>query len=149
MYFEDLTTYSYYLPCSVNEVLNIGWLDNNHDFPRGNVPKGFCKKLFDIFRGTDSFISQVNIIRGVHPCNFCGRQQSDLLNGLGRSEIWIPYGENTFFASPSQIIHYIEKHHYMPPINFINAAMNVSLTDDFNGQDVYDSLINKYALQMK
>ncbi len=149
MHFEDLTLYSYYLPYSLNEVKNIGWLDKGFEFYKGSVSKEFSNKLLKILRGTASFKAQVNIIRGVHPCNFCGRQQSDFSTGLGSSEIWIPDGKNGFFAAPSQIIHYIGKHNYQPPVDFVQAVISVSLTDNFNGQDVYDSLINKYASYTK
>jgi hypothetical protein len=147
MYFEDLTLYSYYLSCTFNDVKNIGWLDQKHKFKVGEAPEGFCTKLNEILVGTSSFSSEVNLIRGIHPCNFCGSgQQVDPSSKIGSCEIWIPsINEGAYFASPSQIIHYVEKHNYLPPQKFIESVMELDLSSSFNGQDLYDKLIREAA----
>ena len=145
MHFNDLTPYSYYLNYSIDEVRNIGWLDTEFEFIKGDAPDGFSKKLREILQGSDTFDARVNVIRGVHPCVFCGRQKSDLSTGLGSCELWISDGNDGYFAAPSQIIHYVDKHKYLPPDEFIQAVFNTVLTDEFKGQDIYDSLIKRHA----
>ena len=45
MFFPDLSGYSYGLPQSLPDVLNVGWLDGKHPFNQGNVPVAFCEQL--------------------------------------------------------------------------------------------------------
>jgi len=143
MYFKDLSPYSYYLPYSIKEIRNIGWLDKDYHFSKGDVPKELCNKLREILKGTEKFNSQVNLIRGIHPCTFCGRNDLDFSSDLGSCEIWIPDDKGEYFAAPSQVIHYIEDHGYIPPLEFIHAAIDVDLQSEFNAQKLYDSIIQR------
>jgi hypothetical protein len=67
-YFADLTSYSYIRRLAEVNVLNIGWLDNQHSFPQGEVPDAVLAKLFAICS------KPVNLTRGCHSCQFCPHQ---------------------------------------------------------------------------
>jgi hypothetical protein len=145
MYFEDLTNYSYYQQRSFSRVKNIGWLDKNHSFPVGKVSENFLEKLRKLIGKSNKTNLHVNPIRGIHPCNLCGKDSLKIEKKnqsifLGSSEIWIPYGEN-YFAAPSMILHYIEEHNYLPPQEFIESVMKFNMESIFSGQLVYDELL--------
>lgn len=146
MYFKDLTPYSYYLSSAFDQVLNIGWLDCEHDYPIGEVPLEFVANLRRALGGGSKVKSEVNLIRGVHPCNFCGSDQLvDPYSKIGSCEIWIPGENGKIYASPSQIVHYVEAHGYLPPKEFVDAVMNLDFEAVFDGQAIYDKLIGERA----
>jgi hypothetical protein len=133
LYFSDLSHYQYLLGRTLPDVLNIGWLDHSMPFPQGRADSVFLKRLKDWFK-----ISRVNLMRGIHLCNFCDSEQwpppslkeqpSMNLEGkdvlMGSCEIWIPGDGSIIYASPAMIIHYVDDHQYSPPREFFNAVMN-------------------------
>jgi hypothetical protein len=141
MYFSDLTPYEYYLPSKLSNVLNIGWLDSAHEYPKSKASAVFVEKLTRILNAGDRFNARVNQIRGVHPCNLCSQR---IFNNpfIGSCELWLPAkaGDVTY-AAPSMIIHYIEDHDYCPPQEFVESVLQLSLDMDFNAQQLYDDLI--------
>jgi hypothetical protein len=48
VYYKDLTPYSRYMPSEVENVLNIGWLDKEHDFEQAPPPHGLVEKISSI-----------------------------------------------------------------------------------------------------
>ena len=56
---------------------------------------------------------------GYHICDFCNFCNVE----LGAKTIEIAYKEK-IYACPALIIHYIEKHQYLPPTQFIEAVIN-------------------------
>lgn len=152
MYYKDLTNYKYYLPFGFEEVLNIGWLDKKYVFNQSFVDGEIIDKLVSLLCENSIFNATVNKIRGFHPCNICGLRepkfycydrQYDI--SLGNCEIWIPSkSKNIYYASPSMIIHYIQDHLYCPPQEFLNSINKIKLDEKYNGQEIYDSLIEKY-----
>ena len=87
-------------------------------------------------------------MRGIHEWNFCRADQwpplpldenpgiavgnQNLL--LGNWEIWIPGPNEMVYATPALIIHYIEKHEYCPPEEFIEAAMSEKALRDWKAE---------------
>jgi hypothetical protein len=145
MYFEDLTSYSYYQKKPIEKVKNVGWLDQTKTFSTGKVTGKFLEKLRNLIACVNKTNVHVNPIRGIHPCNLCGEdlikiEGKDRPIFLGSSEIWIPYRED-YFAAPSMILHYIEEHNYIPPPEFIESVMEFDMEYPFNGQSVYDGLL--------
>jgi hypothetical protein len=141
MYYDDLTSYEYYLPFKLPNVLNVGWLATEHAFAKADAPAGLLDRLRQILRAEGNFSARVNPIRGIHPCHHCGARQFQHPH-IGSCEIWIPSQKaENYFAAPSLIIHYIEEHNYIPPQNFIDAVFQVDTTVHFDGQTVYDNLV--------
>jgi hypothetical protein len=108
-YYADLTPYNYH-HYSEKE-FNIGWLQKDQDFPKGEVPEGFLDKLkkyseFKMFQ-----------TKGWHNCDFCEE------NAHGSNEIRVVSKDIKIYACPMLIIHYIEAHKYLPPQEFIDAVM--------------------------
>ena len=158
MYFADLSAYSYDLPRSLPDVLNVGWLDAVHSISMGEVPADFrdqlrlCVKRF-----------RVNQMRGFHACELCptedlrrARDTTDLRSALrelsrrqaitaageqlelGSAELWLPAGATAIFAAPNLIVHYIEAHGYRPPSAFISAVAESWSRTDWNAQQVFE-----------
>ena len=147
MFFEDRSPYQYYQPSPLQYVLNVGWLDSTHVFPTAKSPTAFLAKLRAIVAGKYVNVDvHVNRMRGIHPCNLCGEESIPLENchgrpyALGMSEIWIP-AEGLWYASPSMVVHYIQAHLYLPPREFIVAVEQMSVSEPYNAQGVYDRLV--------
>lgn len=118
MYQPDLSPYSYVDASS--QVFAIGWLDRGHPFTRAAVPlMGLARDLeHALERGT------VHQMRGYHYCPFCS-DEAPLAPGkrfpLGSAEIWVPAADGRVYAAPDLVHHYVTKHAYAPPTEFIQA----------------------------
>jgi hypothetical protein len=153
MYFEDLTFYSYYKKEPFRNVLNVGWLDAAHKYAVKEPNTDFIKKLANLVANEDGCNAHVNKIRGLHPCNICGKDVvTETVFGqpilLGASEIWVPF-ESGWYASPSMVLHYVFEHHYGPPDQFIDAVSKMDLDVKYCGQDIYDKLCIEQASKIK
>ncbi len=126
-YFEDLTPYTYFPEENNNTILNIGWLSPSYEYKKGKVPKHIIQELKKLFE------NPVNLTRGFQICKFC--QNSNFITYLkhvfmfkkiatqGNGEIRITHDGITYVA-PRMIIHYIIKHGYCPPKEFLVAIEN-------------------------
>jgi hypothetical protein len=147
VYFQDLSMYRYHLPFPLQDVRCVGWLDSEHPYERGLPPVDLAEKLEEIIQHrSDVFDVHVNVVRGIHPCNFCGKDIKLIASRrerlLGMSEIWVP-DNSGWLASPSLIVHYITDHGYLPPPAFVHAVTVLSTRDQFLGQEVYDRLVSE------
>jgi hypothetical protein len=142
-YYEDLSPYEYFAdsePLGLQPV-NVGWLDENKPFPKGETSLEFKARLFE-FR-LPKYV--VHSTRGVHTCQFCNvsdherYEQSKERYGeeahwlsiyeekaqpmsLGNGEIRV-IGQSTLYAAPTLIHHYVVEHNYKPPDEFIEAVL--------------------------
>lgn len=120
-FFADLTPHTY-TATGGKEVLNIGWLDEGQPFPVGPTPRQFQKALLKLCQ------RPILLHRGTHPCWFCGGKHPECGNGqirvLGKSGIW--------YAAPTLVHHYVVRHEYQPPAEFIDAVVSPAAvgTDD-------------------
>lgn len=143
MFYEDLSSYCYYLKKTVATVRNVGWLEKAKPYETGEVLDGFLPKLSSIILGNDSVDAQANRIRSAHPCSLsdCGTleiESDGRKDSLGAAEIWIPSKDGSeFFAAPSMVYHYIENHNYLPPEEFMSAVMSFDLSIPYKAQDIY------------
>lgn len=134
MYYPDLSPYEYGAPigpCSV--MLNVGWLDISKSFTPGSVPAEFLERLLLLSE------SSINRTRGSHACTFClselrsdSRGEMDgksairmlrSLGGLGNGEIVVVSGNGNCYVAPTLISHYVERHGYRPPSEFVDAVV--------------------------
>lgn len=130
-YFSDLTKYEYLKKPSGPDVLNVGWLESDHPFSKGNIPGLFLDRLFDLCS------KPVNKTRGYHRCGLCLQSAAwptaCELNGrqilLGSAEIHVPGTMDRLFVAPDMIYHYVAVHGYMPPTEFIDAVMKSTETN--------------------
>ena len=120
-YYEDLTAYSYsHFPRHDTYLVNIGWLDVSHPFPRGEVDPVIVGRIRELCK------APVNQTRGLHRCSMCSEFPIiELIDGetvtLGSAEIHVG-GKGVTYACPTLIYHYIVKHGYLPPGEFLEAA---------------------------
>lgn len=129
MYFADLTPYTYdgdNGPVGVN----IGWLDRGHEFATGTVPDGLVRKLTGICG------EPYERHRGTHECELCDAGPFDtaaemreaLREGVASMSVIRVVGrDGRAYFSPAMIRHYIAKHGYKPPEEFIKAVMETEL----------------------
>jgi hypothetical protein len=121
-YFPDLSPYDY---CdNVPGLINIGWLDRAKPFPTGTVDTRIITKIGELCK------SPQNLLRGFHRCPWCDEwpvQEAYIGDGqllpLGNGEIRVNAGGIYWtYAAPTLIYHYILRHRYLPPMEFLDAV---------------------------
>jgi hypothetical protein len=124
MYFADLT------PCSYSGIrepngIGVGWLDKAHDFSRGAVSPGFVERLLEICK------TPAVMHRGFHVCEFCcipyDPTYKKTRDNLSSVVIRVIGSGGQVYYSPAMICHYVSKHDYKPPEDFVRAVMQIDL----------------------
>ena len=122
MYFADLSPYTFLGHPPDEKILNVGWLDNEHSFPTGQLDSTVLDHLFGLC------LKPVRKTRGFHQCLLCPRLELGYLvqhggkeRRLGSAEIRLKARNDVVFASPDMIFHYVRDHNYMPPAVFVKA----------------------------
>lgn len=141
MYAPDLSPYAYATGTPCPGVLAVGWLQRGHEYARGRAPTDFLPSLRKCFRH-----AVVNRMRGWHECDLCwtsdcpthvvgsvripgtGQREATVDDEgsrvpLGAAELWLP-GDGVIFAAPDLLLHYVERHDYLPPGPFIDAVLS-------------------------
>ncbi len=120
MYWADLTPYRHEEYAAIGTKA-IGWLSAKYEFSQGEVSPEFR----DLLRFFCSH--SIMQMRGFHVCEFCSdpRSEASQEDGLwlGNAETRVFYQEQVY-AAPNLIYHYVLKHNYKPPDEFINAVLN-------------------------
>jgi hypothetical protein len=124
MYLQDLKPHIFF--SEEQEVLPVGWLDKEHDYPKGAVPPPFLERL-QHYCVNPAFLSF-----GYHDCEFCDEEFGVEMVILGKQ--WrVGSGDlrvvtrDVVYAAPDMIYHYIVDHYYRPPDAFIQAVMELPL----------------------
>lgn len=124
-YYADLTQYEYYARASNPATLNIGWLDASHIYAMGSVSDTCLERLWAYCR------EPVIQSKGFHLCELCREpewpclaQRGDEGLKLGSAEIRVPSKGGKVYAAPDFIYHYMVKHNYKPPDEFIEAVLS-------------------------
>lgn len=148
-YFPDLSPFSYGRK-SETGVVHVGWLDDEHSFPTGNMPTHLIEKLRSLAK------IPTELRRGYHICELCKmpddvkKAYDDKLALLNASHLpenknkplkqfmvnnlydsWREsrqsngeirvHAASITYAAPVLIVHYIDEHKYMPPAEFLRA----------------------------
>jgi hypothetical protein len=125
-WYADLSPYEYME--DGEPMLNVGWLDRSVTFPTGEVSGEAKTALLDLVGDYEG------ATRGLHYCHFCDAESPILIHHapadrgrvfLGMSEIR-PRRNGVTYAAPSLIIHYIDEHGYLPPAEFLEAAIETA-----------------------
>lgn len=132
MYYPDLTPCGA-LPQSRFKVLPlaVGWLDPQHEYPRGVVADAVLERLW-------AFCDDPPVMSfGIHSCEFCG--DDDFVRSevfykgtkmlVGSCDIIIIGRRRKVYYAPDMIIHYIIDHSYLPPADFLDAVLACPLPD--------------------
>ena len=142
-YFEDLSAYAYsgFGPSSAT---NVGWLDSGHHFRAAPSDPKVLTALWEFCR------ISVAQSRGFHLCPFCLSEEPIWAerNGecllLGSSEIRVFSAEtDAIYAAPNLVYHYVEVHHYEPPVEFRHAVLQGYPPSD----ERYFAALARYGLQ--
>jgi hypothetical protein len=128
MYFPDLSPYTYLNREPNPNLVTIGWLDAEHDFPKGNVTADLLEKILALC------FKPVNPTRGIHqspfiPPNLYGYpvEYKGKRMGLGSAEIRVPGKDGKSYAAPNLIYHYIKDCGYLPPHDFLDALKSLNV----------------------
>jgi hypothetical protein len=155
-YYQDLEAYTYWGDLEIPEILNVGWLGKETEFTQGDVSSEVIQKLTKVLllKDEDKCKPIVNPMRGFFNCQMCNTRSIDLklsVEGksiiLGAAEILLPFLDKPgyYFDAPTLIYHYITKHRYIPPQDFVSSLMNFNLEDEFTGDVIFKDLVDKYG----
>lgn len=124
MFYPDLTPYVFLEYSPDPNLLNVGWLDEHHDFPKGKVPPALLDRLLELCA------NPVRTTRGYHqtPLIKSYRYGYPVIYGnreivLGSAEIRVPGKGGIIYACPNLIYLYMRDCSYLPPDEFL-AAVN-------------------------
>jgi hypothetical protein len=109
----------------------VGWLDGAHPYAQGSIDQFFLDRLWMFVELNAHTYGLFNwgARGGVHTCELCE-------NHIGAGQIGV-LGEDVLYIAPTMITHYVEKHRYSPPAEFIDAVMQSPLP----GTKAYTNLI--------
>jgi len=118
-FFPDMGTES--MMDSGEPIRAIGWLHRDHPYPQRTVSQDFLDRLreFTHLWGKSSDALDWAAAGGVHSYEFCGK--CHLSGNFG-----VPAGD-LLFVAPEMIAHYVEKHSYHPPAEFVAAVLAAPL----------------------
>ncbi|MEE4592566.1 hypothetical protein V2J94_11830 [Streptomyces sp. DSM 41524] len=130
MRYEDGSPYAYTpgigVPQGVQAV-NVGWLERQEEFPRGEVPTEFVHALAVVCRDHST-----NRMRGWQSCTLPhpeGKPPYPVVvevDGtevtLGSAEIRLLARDGRWLIAPNLVLHYVAAHGYLPPREFIEAV---------------------------
>lgn len=135
-YYRDLSLYRYLSSDDSPTTLNVGWLDKGHVYPQAEVHDDFVERLWRFC------CKPVLSMRGLHECDFCPiadkyvvEQYDTEERKLGSAQIRV-FGQNDIiYAAPDMIYHYVVRHQYCPPTEFIQAVLEGPLPDTLAYKD--------------
>ncbi|MBZ4322285.1 DUF7919 family protein [Streptomyces huiliensis] len=130
-YYEDHSPYVYMrdtVPDGIT-ALNIGWLDETKEFPRGTAPDGFTEALSRLCLRAPHAKT-----RGWHACalphDVPGTNSPVTVTAdgrtlmLGTAEVRVVSADGVWLAAPDLVLHYVTDHGYLPPADFIEAVLS-------------------------
>ena len=122
-YFKDGSDYEYSHYAMYPNTVNVGWLAAGESFKKAEPSPALLAALREFC--TISMAQK----RGLHRCEFCEDHplflhlDSGTEFYIGSSEIRV-FGDQKIYAAPTLIYHYVQKHHYAPPDDFIDALLH-------------------------
>jgi len=133
MYFPDLTPYVYGRTEPRPDMLNVGWLSADQPFAKGAPDDRLVPALERLAA------SPVNLDRGIHLCEFCPmppvkinpinpqmRMIEPPPGTMGNGEIHVAGSNGVTYVAPVLVLHYVAKHQYLPPQEFIEATIKAA-----------------------
>ena len=118
-YYADLTPCDYF--GHNDHLLAIGWLGKDKNgiirpFNHGDV----AEKEFNQIKKFEELSETKFNFRGFHICELCEEGTKDV--GTGFKNIFVPDVKNKcIYVFPDALSHYIERHRYRPPSQFLEA----------------------------
>jgi hypothetical protein len=110
------------------QAVNVGWLEKQDEFPRGEAPAEFVHALAVLCRDNST-----NRTRGWQSCTLRhpeGKPPYPVVvdvDGtevtLGSAEVRVLARDGRWLIAPNLVLHYVTAHGYLPPREFIEAVM--------------------------
>ena len=101
----------------------VGWLEKGKPYTTGKAPNTLVEKLSEFIKTWKI----TNAYLGIHECDLCEVDlppgHLNIIDGLGSRTTFIAY-KDKLYIFPDLIIHYIKDHSYLPPAEFIEAALD-------------------------
>ena len=124
MFFTDLSSYSdsedLRFKKAFESWVRIGWLDSKHNFSKGDVDQEIIDKLKQL----EPYVRT----KGWHSCEFC-KTEEDRWAARSSTEFKITGKNGITYAFPQMLLHYITKHNYKPPQEFLDAVMETEIEE--------------------
>jgi len=128
VYYADLEICSYNGGPFASEnwavpLLAVGWLEQERPFSIGPPPDGLAQKLTTLIAQMRHTFSQEKF-RGVKTCSLCefnGRISPGPI--WSQENLFVP-GKSEIYLAPGGIVHYVEEHSYLPPVQFVQAVLS-------------------------
>jgi hypothetical protein len=120
-WFADLSECDYFGNACAKHLRAVGWLGDGKPFPTGSVDDRVLTKLSKLLKKPWQLVS----FMGFHNCDFCPELDPDAKfwsgDFISYANLFVP-GQGTIYVCPEGIRHYIRKHGYAPPAEFIRAV---------------------------
>jgi len=126
MYLEDMSIYNYIQDERRPNLYSIGWLEKGHPYTKGETSDIFLDNLWKYTHFAAAHT------RGFHVCDLCAERvnQVPILEykskklKVGTAEIRVFGNKGKIYAAPNLLFHYITKHSYQPPLEFVQAVLD-------------------------
>ena len=115
-HFHDLQPCDYFGIDHGGHLLAVGWLEEGYSYLTGPMDASDYRHLESLLQ--DPF--QPLMCMGVHECDLC-----QFSGATGGKNLFVPSCGDILVA-PELITHYINAHHYIPPLRFIEAIRAVA-----------------------
>jgi len=150
-YYEDLSPYRYHHFKPDDSHVNIGWLEWEYPFNQGQVDPAIISKIGELCK------RPVNLMRGYQRCRECSPANVMIeepigtnreMVTLGNGEIRVA-GQDKIYVCPTLIYHYMHRHSYQPPQEFLDAVQalpieNVKEEPKSTGPSFFRRLLTAY-----
>jgi len=144
MFRNSYEEYTYYHDLNVCEdALNIGWIGSG-PYKTGVVSGEIINILIDLIP------VRVRSLRTQVRCPICGEIPADIaihskIYSMGFSEIRVLSKCGTVYAVPDMVFHYIEKHSYQLPFQFLSELKDAYLPKSLRCQDFHKRFSEEYC----
>ena len=117
--------------------LAVGWLEHPKEFHRGVVSEAVVSKLrLLVDQVREAYLHEL-LFRGGKTCTLCAsNDQPSPCHPWSQENIIVP-GIGVVYAAPGGIVHYVEAHSYLPPSQFLEAALKCP---DMSSREYRDAL---------
>jgi|SRR6516164_5096908 hypothetical protein len=135
-YFADFSACSYHRgPFDAGSwrcpLLAIGWLEYPNEFPKGGRLAEDVRDRLAFLRFAFSQAHSSHVFRGWHDCSWCRADGVKATLHDSHINILVP-DVNRVFIAPGRIDHYVERHGYLLPKEFLGALMQCPDPRDSN-----------------
>ena len=125
----------------------VGWINKTDPFPKGSVPKPILDKLWEFCKqpmghGLKKDACQLCTLGSDSLVEYNGEQQA-----FDSWRLLLVANDTTLYLSPHVIFHYIVKHHYLPPQEFLDVALE--MPSPASDPQAYSDTLEQYFMYLE